>query len=167
MDTETKDLEYYKNKCKELEETMQRNEKKKPKRTPKVRATKYDKKGHHSLDLILNGIDVKKTKLYEMKRLLKKYDTEYNDKHSIDSESKPTNSLHIMFLECKKWYFESKALEDKYDMLSLRYGELHDKYEFEKERWEKENHRLKKELTEFKKQQPSKSALDMLDYAYD
>ena len=96
---------------------------------------KYKKKRYPHLDKVVDEIDNTPQKKYDIKRLLKRYIDSVHKKadelidEGKDEEAmniKPTNNLHIMFEECKRWRGRYIELKKKFDNIELRNAMLED-----------------------------------------
>jgi hypothetical protein len=97
---------------------------------------KYKLKKYRQLDAIIDNIDNTRQKKYDIKRLLKRYSdklnrqvnwvftVEGNDEKAINI--KPTNNLHIMYEECKRYRQSYLDFKKRCESLQLRNAMLED-----------------------------------------
>jgi len=112
---------------------------------------KYKKKKYPYLDKVVDAIDNTPQKKYDIKRLLKRYsdklnrqvdwiiNVEGNDEKAM--KIKPTNNLHIMYEECKKYRQSYLDFKRKCDRLLTLNAMLED-----------ENKELKEKLAKYESQ---------------
>jgi len=112
---------------------------------------KYKLKNYRQLDSIIDNIDNARQKKYDIKRLLKRYSdklnrqvnwvftVEGNDEKAMNI--KPTNNLHIMYEECKKYRQSYLDFKRKCDRLLTLNAMLED-----------ENNELKEKLAKYESQ---------------
>ena len=96
---------------------------------------KYKLKKYQQLDAIIDDIDNTRQKKYDIKRLLKRYIDKLGKQidelldEGKDEEAmklKPTNNLHIMFEECKKYRQSYLNFKKRCESLQLRNAMLED-----------------------------------------
>jgi uncharacterized protein YeeX (DUF496 family) len=122
----------------------------------KTRVTQYKTKKYFMLDKIIDEIDMKKQKAYDMKKLLKKYEDELETREETDFNAKPTNNLHIMFTKAREYRGRISNLSstiknlmkdvEVYKNLKEEYEDRCDKYKLKNEELKNENQTLKKEI---------------------
>ena len=112
---------------------------------------KYKLKTYRQLDAIIDNIDNTRQKKYDIKRLLKRYsdkmnrqvdwiiNVEANDEKAMNI--KPTNNLHIMYEECKRYRQSYLDFKRKCDRLLTLNAMLED-----------ENNELKEKLAKYESQ---------------
>jgi phosphoglycerate-specific signal transduction histidine kinase len=97
---------------------------------------KYKLKKYRQLDSIIDDIDNTRQKKYDIKRLLKRYSDKLNRQvdwvSNVEGNTekamniKPTNNLHIMYEECKKYRLSYLRFKERCESLQLRNAMLED-----------------------------------------